>query len=65
MTEVKYRIFSWDWKDQPNWEEITKFVQSLPVAYFHQVNTGDDDFAVLVADKKLIPEESQLLYEKC
>lgn len=63
MTEVKYRVITWDRKDQPNWKEITTFVHTLPVAYFHKVETGSDSWAVLIADKKLLPEEVELLYE--
>lgn len=65
MTGVRFKVFSWDYKDQPNWEEITKFVQWLypSLAHFHPVDTDSDSWAVMIADKKLLPVEVELLFE--
>lgn len=69
MTEVTFKVFSWDWKDQPDWKEITQYVNNYGTStgwalYFHEVETDSDCYAVLVADKQLLPEEVALLYQK-
>jgi hypothetical protein len=64
MTEVRFKKFEWDWKDQPDWDEINEFVHSLgTIPYFYQVDTHSDSYGVLVADKKLMDGEVKLLVE--
>lgn len=61
----EYAILEWDWKGQPDWDEFNKEVNfHYGRPYFHQVDTGSDSYAVLVANQKLSDEEVQELYLK-
>lgn len=61
---VSFKVFEWDWKEQPDWKEINEYLKELSCRpYFQEVNTGKDGYAVLISDSPLLPEEVELLYE--
>jgi len=64
MIDVKFKVISWDWREQPDWEEINDWLKELNCRpYFYEVNTGSDSYAVLIANTPLLTEEVELLYE--
>jgi hypothetical protein len=51
---LEYKVFTWDWKNQPDWYAINKFLDDFEsTPYFHQVDTDSDSYAVMVANRKL------------
>lgn len=45
---LKYKIFTWDFKEHPDWDEINKYLDSLEsTPYFHNVYTNSDSWAVI------------------
>lgn len=66
MTEIRFRKFEWDWKEGgPNWDEVNEYIHSLGVIpYFYQCDTDSNSYSVLVADKKLMDVEVELLAEE-
>lgn len=63
MIGLKYKIFTWDWKDQPNWAAITLYCHELrSQPFFHYVNTSEDDNAVLIANASLQQEQVEEYY---
>jgi hypothetical protein len=66
MTEVKFKKFEWDWKEAgPDWIEINIWIQELGTQpYFYRYDTDNDSYGVLVADKKLMDIEVDLLVEE-
>lgn len=62
---LKYKIFTWDYKEHADWDEINKYLDSLAsTPYFHNVYTDSDSWAVLIANRYLYHEEAQDLYNK-
>lgn len=62
--EVRSKTFTWDWKDEPDWEEINQWIKEIGCRpYFYRYPTGDDDLKVIVTDTPVLPEELDLLYD--
>lgn len=54
MSKLIYTVFEWDWKDQPDWDEIGNYIRTNRfIPYFHEVETGSDSYAVMVASEDL------------
>jgi hypothetical protein len=65
MTLVQFKIFTWDYKSQPDWEAITQYVHSIETRpYFYAIDTNSDSWGVMIADKELLKEEVELLAEE-
>jgi len=65
MKEVRTKTFEWDWKAAgPDWDEVNEWVAELDCRpYFYPVDTNNDSYAIVVADKVLLDEEAQLIYD--
>ena len=62
---MKHRIFDWDWKGNPPWKAIQKFVQEIDgKPYFYDIQTRSDDLAVLVSNSILSESEVKNLYNE-
>jgi hypothetical protein len=59
------RVFSWDWKAQPDMTAIATAVMELsetgPV-WMRQINTGGDNYAWVVSRAELTDEQAWHLY---
>ena len=63
------RVFIWDWKEQPDMDEIfeaiEEFLDEKIRPYFYIVDTGGDDYGVLISDiKELNKKQSCKLWNK-
>jgi hypothetical protein len=61
-------VFTWDWREQAPWEQISAAVNTLarlgrPAWLTGVENTGGDCYAVVVSDLELTAEQAQRLYE--
>ncbi len=65
MSSENYRIFEWDWKSSPDWEAINSFIYSFPsIPIFHEIKTGRDSYAVLIAARRFHPDQVQSIWQK-
>lgn len=63
MANVSYKIVWWDWKDQPDWEEINKALKHLPGAVIWPVETEEDSYAVVIGWGIQDTAHAQKLYD--
>lgn len=68
LRKVKPVLISWDFKEQPDWKEInraiTKFQNKGVRVNIIQVNTYNDDFAIVIGDLTVTQEQADDLYAK-
>lgn len=67
MTE-SYRLFTWDWKEQPPLAEILKSAQGMvdcgyPYFWYALPDTGGDYYACIVSERELSPEQIESILE--
>lgn len=67
--EKKVGVHSWDWKEQPNWKkvlEIIEFIQKFTDSgvIIHEIETGTDEYAIVVGERWLTQEEANKLYQE-
>jgi hypothetical protein len=64
MPKQNYRIVLWDWREQPDWDEINRAIKELndPKVRIREVNTQSDMFAVVIGD--LTPKVAQCIFER-
>jgi hypothetical protein len=55
-------IISWDWKAQPNWSAVKKALKQEPDAEIIEVETGADEYAIVVAPAGTTQQEAQEFY---
>jgi hypothetical protein len=61
------RIFTWDWKEQPPMEAIFAAAADASsrgrAAVMRMVETGDDSYACVVADREVSDEEAEAVMD--
>lgn len=60
---MRHEFVLWDWKEQPNWDEIQRLQgrglrRITPVA-----DTGTDDYVVVLTARRITPERAQQLWD--
>ena len=57
-------IVTWDHREQPDMAHLDELVRqwSHGTVRISQVPTGDDSYAVIVADRVIAPEEAEAIY---
>lgn len=62
------RILTWDWKEQPNMEELAEIVTGMttPPAtlYMATADTGSDEYAVVFATQPINDARATQVYEE-
>lgn len=62
------RIISWDWRGQPDIEELNEAVSAvfdgIHCPQVTSVDTGGDEYAVLVSPAPMTSAEAQAAYEE-
>jgi hypothetical protein len=60
MPDLPKIVLSWDWKEQIDLDDLDDAVRaaSAGVARVHQIDTQSDQFAIVVADHRVTPEEA-------
>lgn len=56
------RIESWDWRQQPNIDSLTRSLADLGV-YLHLIDTGLDDFTVVLSSEPFTYDEAYAAWE--
>ncbi len=57
-------VLSWDWRGQPDLDRLARIVHDVSGGLVHlqQVDTGSDEYAIVVADRPLSPAEADSHY---
>ncbi len=57
-------VHTWDWKEQPKWNEILLSVRELDgkTIYFTEADTGMDEYSVIISIRKLTKKEADNYY---
>ena len=60
------RVLSWDWREQPNLAQLGRAIHDLSggLLHLHEVQTGSDDYAIVIADQPLTDAEARRIYEE-
>jgi hypothetical protein len=60
------RVLSWDWRQQPDLDELARILADLSGGRLHlrQVETGSDEYAVVIADGPLSEWDAGRAYER-
>lgn len=59
-------VLSWDWKGQPDLDALGRAIERLSLGrvLLHKVDTGSDDYAIVLATEELSPEQARDVYDE-
>jgi hypothetical protein len=59
-------VLSWDWREQPNLDRLARIITDLSGGTVHlaQVDTGSDEYAIVLSDVPLSKVEAAEVYDK-
>lgn len=59
-------VLSWDWKEQPDLDELAAAVREMSggTVHIHQVETHSDEYAIVIGPTELKPAEAYRIYER-
>jgi len=57
------QIIFWDWKEQPDFEEIISALEKYKSPTIKQVDTGADEFAIVIGERPITEKEAQKSYD--
>ncbi len=57
---------TWDWRQQPDWERLAVVVLDLSGGRVHLrlVDTGSDEYALVVADRDLTEQQATRVFDR-
>jgi hypothetical protein len=66
MTAVRTAVLLWDWRQQPDLDALSRAITDLSggTLHLHQVNTGSDEYAIVLATGQLDAEAAQAAYQQ-
>jgi len=59
----EFRLIMYDWKEQPEWEDISDAAVNGFI-YFTPVDSCGDQYAIVVTKVEVTEDEAQQMYEK-
>ncbi len=64
MTDPTHRLLTWDWREQPDLKELGRALAEVSGGRIHlaEVETGDDQFAIVIADAPVSEAEATEIY---
>lgn len=57
-----YRILGWDYRQQIDLDELAKALSDLGRVDLHQIDTGSDEYAIVLTSQPMTAEEADQLY---
>ncbi len=58
------KIFMWDYKEQLPIDEVAECVNSIDPSYIYKIDTGGDEYAILVSDTPLLAAHVREMWKK-
>ena len=59
-------LITWDWREQPNWNHVIKAIDKVrgfnSGMKIFEIETGSDDYAIIVATANVSKEEAERYY---
>lgn len=59
-------LITWDWKEQPNWKDVMKAIEKAQSfnsgVRIHEIETGADEYAIIVSTSKFTKEDAARYY---
>jgi hypothetical protein len=61
---IRTELLSWDWREQPDLDRLAQIVRDLSGLRVHltQVDTGSDEYAIVLSDQQLSEDEAAQVY---
>jgi hypothetical protein len=61
---VTVRVLSWDWRQQPDLDRLAQILLEISDGrvHLHQVDTGSDEYAIVLSDRPLTRTEADSCY---
>lgn len=62
---AEQRVLTWDWREQPDLDRLAAHVRELSGGKVRitTVDTGSDQYAIVIADRALTADEAYAAYE--
>jgi hypothetical protein len=62
---VSARVLSWDWRGQPDLNQLAAAIRDLSEGRVsvQQVDTGSDEYAIVLSDEPLTASQATTLWE--
>lgn len=57
-------IIQWDYKEQPDWEGINSALESFEIPYIFVVESGSDQFAIVIASGEFDGRSAQKYFDE-
>lgn len=66
VEHIRYDVLSWDWRGQPDLDRLARalFTVSGGTVHLRQVETGSDQYAIVLSDKPLTEAEAYASYRE-
>lgn len=61
---MQTRVYTWDWKDQPDFETIGNLCKELGGGFIKEVYTGGDYYAIIISSGEISEEEACEIYNQ-
>jgi hypothetical protein len=61
---LTHAVLTWDWREQPDLGELHQAVNRLAGLHVEPVETGSDQYAVVISSRDLSREDYQRIYEE-
>lgn len=61
---IRTEVLSWDWREQPDLDALAGIIRDLSGLRVHltQVDTGSDEYAIVLSDQQLSKDEAAQVY---
>ncbi len=62
---MTHRILSWNWRGQPDLERLATALREVSggAVHLHEVDTGSDEYAIILSDRPLRPLEIDRIWD--
>ena len=64
MNTIKWKLFTWDWKEQPPVQVICAYVVQNPGSHYVEIETNSDEYCGAVVPIGVTKALAQAEYEK-
>ncbi len=65
MKAAMFRVVSWDWREQPDLDRLATALREVSggTVHLHQVDTGGQEYAIILSDRPLCPLEIDRIWD--
>lgn len=63
-TKTKPKVITWDWKEQPDWDEVNFALCEQIDAFVHPVDSQSDQYVIVIGPREMTAQDAQERYEE-